>query len=179
MKFLELYEKRLSAYKIKRNTFLVVLFINMVASFFTKSISPVFISLALIFALYRENKEQKKVETFTFQLMPHDLESDGYYRQSESDEFLKSYTYYYDKDEKSWIVEHPISKEEAKIIKLNELDKFEFFSTVKDYQPILRLKRYELKSEVAEWFEKHPEIKVNLRKTKITGELGFENIYKE
>lgn len=178
MEFLELYENGLERYRKIHNAYLWIMLINVIVSILTKSFVNVAIALLIVYLIRREDKKRREIETLIFKVMPHDLGDDGYYKMV-SEDYVKSYTYYYDKKEGAWIVEYRISETEAKIIKLNDFERFDFFSTERDYQPLLRIKHYELKHEVKDWLRKHPEVSMTLMPKKIAGELGFENIYED
>lgn len=178
MKFLEDYKYIKEKINSIKYTLIGLLFLNMILSFIFKSFLFVILAGVLLYLYYKKDKELAQIEDAVFRILPHDLEEDGYY-QVVSEENLEQYTYYFDKEEGYWIVEYPLNKTEAKIIKLNEFKRFTFFSTINNYQPILQLKHYEIKSEVKKWFEEHPETNAKLMPKKIVGELKFENIYKD
>ncbi len=103
--------------------------------------------------------------------------SEEYYDLIETD-ILKAYTYYFDDEDHCYVVEYRLNNAEAKIIKLNAFEKFDFFSTVENYQPIMIIKHYRLHEDVKTWRKNNPNYLLPLPNTRITGELKFEDIYK-
>lgn len=106
------------------------------------------------------------------------LETSKDYYELVDTEILKEYTYYFDDKNHCYVVEYRINNAEAKIIKLNAFEKFDFYSTVDSYQPIMVVRHYRLHDDVKEWQKNNPSYLLPLQNTRVIGELKFEDIYK-
>lgn len=106
------------------------------------------------------------------------LETSKEYYELVDTEILKEYTYYFDDENHCYVVEYRINNTEARIIRLNVFEKFDFFSTVEDYQPIMVVKHYRLHEDVKEWLKNNSSYLLPLQNTRVIGELKFEDIYK-
>lgn len=106
------------------------------------------------------------------------LETSNEYYELVDTEIVREYTYYFDDESHCYVVEYRMNNAEAKIIKLNAFEKFDFFSTVKDYQPIMVVKHYRLHEDVKEWRKNNPSYLLPLQNKRVIGELKFEDIYK-